>query len=301
MARTMCEEGRDWMNLSLAHDVLKRNRSRGVLTPPGCCLVLAEHPAPRERDRRCVPVGVVLEHRYAFWLWLRVKKEMLSYDRVSGQRTADRDFRPPDLLTMDRHDDIGGSCDFIEDELRRLNQQDENEVGFFCWAGLRPLNDGHVAPAVWLNAIGDVYAITKQRDDSQCEDRTISDRYGREHRITYLQRPADFFALWVKDGRGDGLLWDIDLDYFTRAEEVPDQSYTPMLPDRAIADELDPSQEWVREVLMNLRGLTIALEPAYTGGLTNSLHLLRQWEKAFFDVPLSDKECSWRNFFGPSY
>ncbi len=264
------------------------------MAPPGCCLDFIEHPLPWERRSRCVQVGVVLEHRYAFWLWLRVKTD-LSCRNASGKQTPDRDYRPPDLLTMDWHDDIGGSCDFIEDELRRLNQEDENEVGFFCWAGLRSLNDGHVAPAMWLNAIGNVYAVIKQHQDFQAQDRTITDRYGAQHRVTYLRRPADFLPLWAKGPRGDGLLWDIDLDYFTRAKSVPDQRYTPMLADRAVADELDPSQKWVHEVLRNLRGVTIALEPEYTGGLTNSLHLLQRWEEAFLEIPLFAKGCSWRD------
>jgi hypothetical protein len=238
----------------------------------------------------------MMEHRYAFWLWLRVKKE-LRFDRQIGSKIDERDFHPPDLLTLDWHDDVGGQCDFIEDELRRLNELDENEIGFFCWAGLRSINDGHIAPAMWLNAIGNVYAVIKQSDQPENSNRTLTDRYGQKHTISYLHSPEEFVGLWEENDRGNGLLWDIDLDYFTGVEEVSDQQYTPLLSDKEIAKTLDLSQVWPRKVLENLRGITIALEPEFTGGLSNSLHLFRQWEKALFDVPLFDKHCAWKPVF----
>ena len=236
---------------------------------------------------------MVIEHRYAFWLWMRIKRE-LQYDLRARNWIADKDFQPPDLLTLDWHDDVGGRCDFIESELARLNQRDENEVGFFCWAGLRPLDDGHIAPAMWLNAVGNVYAVIKHRECARNHNRVFTDRHGRKHVVTYLRSPEEFLPLWKESYQSNGLFWDIDLDYFTEAEAVPDQRHTPMLSDQAIAKAIDPSQEWVQELLANLRGITIALEPEYTGGLSNSLHLLKQWEKALFRVPLFDKQCRWR-------
>ena len=91
---------------------------------------------------------------------------------------------------MDWHDDCGAECDYDEGELKRLDQHNEQEVALFCWAGLRPLNDGHIAPAVWLNALGNVYIIQKQKNEYDCEDETcvVKDRYGNDHRIYYLRR-----------------------------------------------------------------------------------------------------------------
>jgi hypothetical protein len=198
---------------------------------------------------------------------------------------------------MDWHDDVGGECDFLEGELKRLNQKDESEVALFCWAGLRSLNDGHIGPAVWLNAIGNIYAVTKQRAVPADWDRACRDRYGREHQVRYLKRPRDFPSAWQGEESPNGLIWDIDLDYFTQAKPVPDQRYRPKLSDHRIAALLDPHQGWVREVLCNLECVTIALEPEYTGGLTTSLHLFRQWEKALFANPLFTKRCSWKSLF----
>jgi len=285
------------MNLSLVRDVLKRNRERqSILRPPGCCVEFVEHPAPWLRSRMCVQVGIAIEHRFAFWAWMRVKAG-LRKDRRTGGRIPDREFLPPDLLTMDWHDDVGGKCDFIGHELCRLNQLDETEVGFFCWAALRPLNDGHVAPAMWLNAIGDVYVVAKQWQDPEEHNRVFVDRYDQEHRITYLRTPGDLVEYRDGTNGGNGIIWDIDLDYFTEAKEVPDQRYTPVLSDEAIAGLLDPEQAWVREVLADLRGVTIALEPEYTGGMSRSLHLLEEWEKALLTAPLFDKQCAWRSVF----
>jgi len=124
------------------------------------------------------------------------------------------------------------------------------------------------------------------------------DRFGRSHSITYLQSPDEFVDLWLGREQGDGLLWDIDLDYFTEADKVPDQRYTPLHSDTAIARALDPSQEWLQEVLANLRGITIALEPKYTGGLSNSLQLFQRWEAALFKVPLFDIRHCYQNNSG---
>jgi hypothetical protein len=274
------------MNISLITDILK-SHNQCVLDAPGVCNTFVEHPYLGERS--CVPVDIVIEHRYAFSAWIRNKTRS-----QSGEKNKDEGFNPPDLLTFDWHNDIGGKCDFNERDLMRLNQKDENEIGLYCWAGLRSLNDGHIAPAIWLNAIGDVYAVIKQNIEDE-KDRIFEDRYGKIHRVRYLKSPEDFVDSWTY--HRNGLLWDIDLDYFTKSEEISDQRYTPMLSDRQIADLLDLSNEWVGIVLSELRGVTIALEPEYTGGLSNSLHLFKQWENAFFQTPLFNKNCCWKDIF----
>ncbi|MBE3046905.1 hypothetical protein IMZ48_31125 [Candidatus Bathyarchaeota archaeon] len=130
------------INLSLARDILGRVHRH--LDPAGGCMTFVPHPA--RGDRKAVLVGIVFEHRFAFYYWIKCKQE-LRWDRHVRQRIPDRDFVPPDLVTMDWHDDIGGECDMIEAEIRRLNQSNEAEVGLFSWAGLRSINDGHVFPA----------------------------------------------------------------------------------------------------------------------------------------------------------
>jgi hypothetical protein len=199
---------------------------------------------------------------------------------------------------MDWHDDCGAECDYNEGELKRLNQQDEPEVALFCWAGLRTLNDGHIAPAVWLNALRNVYIIQKQKDNDECEDesRVLKDRYGYDHHIYYFHSPAQLPATYRKTNSQSGVIWDIDLDYLTQAEEVPGQQYTSMLGNnRAIRSLLSPRKEWMRIILNDPKAITIAMEPEYTGGLSCSLELYRQWESIFFVDPLFSKECDWRD------
>ena len=78
-----------------------------------------------------MPVSIVMEHRFAFFYWIKCKQELM-YDRNTRTRINDDLFTPPDLITMDWHDDCGGECDYSEGELKRLNQQDEQEVALFC-------------------------------------------------------------------------------------------------------------------------------------------------------------------------
>ncbi|MCX5674495.1 MAG: hypothetical protein NTX87_05760 [Planctomycetota bacterium] len=280
------------INLSLAHDVLRRVHR--YLDPPGGCQTFIDHPMPS--NRKAVTVGIVLEHRFAFYYWIKCKQD-LRYDSSTHRWIPDQEFVPPDLVTLDWHNDIGGECDIIQDELRRLDQRNEAEVGLFCWAGLRSLNDGHVFPAVWLNAIGDVYAIVKQREWGQDREE-VADRYGKKHKIFYCRNPAKFLKERSKKDCSPGLIWDIDLDFFTRFSKVAERGCCPALSDDKIARFWDPEQEWVREILWNLEAITIALEPEYTGGLSKSLHILGQWEKAFFAKPLFEKHCSWRPLLG---
>ncbi len=272
------------MNVSLINDIIKRQNRGHVFTSPGCLLTFVEHPNPYFKKRLAPIVEVVMEHRFAFATWLKIKQNGLRYSQ---------EYTPPDLLTLDWHNDVGGKCDFTEKELKRLNQNDEKEVALFCWLGLHSLNDGHIAPAMWLDSIGDVYAVIKQRDILPRNYKLI-DRNGKIHNVKYFRSPMSAINKWKRGRENNGIIWDIDLDYFTQKKEVADQRYTPMLSDKAIAKELDIGNEWVRIVLSNLRGITIALEPKYTGGLSNSLHLFEQWERAFFEAPLWDKNCRWK-------
>jgi hypothetical protein len=117
------------------------------ISPPGCTNAFIDHSSSRNES---IEIGVVLQHRFAFHYWLKWHAER--------KLTAP----PPNLLTIDWHDDVGADCDFTPEILASLNPKDENELSFFCWAGLRSLNDGQIAPAQFLNAVGDVYIILKQ-------------------------------------------------------------------------------------------------------------------------------------------
>ncbi len=280
------------MNEEFVNRILGRVKP---VAPLGCCSSLLEPPCPSRRRHECVEIGFVVEHRFAFHYWIKAKQRLM-YDTSRGIRKTDEEFQPPDLITWDWHDDTGGSCDYIEDELAQLNQRDEQEVEFFCWAGLRPINDGHIAPAIWLNAIGNVYVLQKQRDSDGCtsESRDHMDRYGRPRQIRYFRSPEEMAEVFEKTNSNSGVIWDVDMDYFTSEERVDDQPYKPMVAKRTIKAMLSPKKAWMPLILRDLKAVTIALEPKYTGGLTRSLEIYRTWESALLENPVWDKDCQWK-------
>jgi len=282
------------MNYSLFRDLLKSHRG-GLLDPPGCSSTFVRHPSGASE---CVEIGIIHEHRFAFYYWLGLKKKR-SYSRHGGW-LRDADYLPPDLLTIDWHDDVGGECDFIPSFLHRLNQRDPNEVGLFCWLGLRALNDGHVAPAVYLNAIGDVFVILKQGAGGwkQCphqRHRVLRDRYGREHHVRYFFSPEEYLDEHGVN-QSTPLALDIDLDYFV-AYEGQDRRLgaARLVPTQEMQLLLDPSGELMEWALSRLCCLTIALEPKHCGGIANSLRILGELDRAWFSPSLHHADCGWRH------
>lgn len=281
---------RGTMNIDFATRILKRI---GHIDPPGCVSEFVDHPNPPYRNKRSVEVGFVMEHRFAFYYWINCKQE-LQRDRRTNGMIDDDQFTPPDLVTWDWHDDVGGECDFIEEELVQLNQADKEEVALFCWAGLRQINDGQIAPALWLNALGNVYVIQKQKQDCLRQNRTFRDRFGHEHHVFFFRSLKDFPKTFEETNSGTGVIWDVDLDFFTKGKSVPDQPYTPPLSGDEVQAMLSPDTPWIPLILRDLKAITIALEPTYTGGLSVSLELYRHWESALFAAPLFNKNCRWR-------
>ena len=60
---------------------------------------------------------------------------------------------------------------------------------------------------------------------------------------------------------------------------------------------LSPSSTWMPLILRDLKAITIALEPKYTGGLSHSLKLYQYWESALFSASVFSKKCRWRREF----
>ncbi|MEN6458205.1 MAG: hypothetical protein ABFC63_04690 [Thermoguttaceae bacterium] len=265
----------------------------GSVEPPGCVNEYIEHPNPLYQHKECVEVGFMMEHRFAFHYWIKCK-QTLQKDRHTKELIDDERFMPPDLVTWDWHDDCGADSDIMEERLAVLNQADEQEVGLYSWAGLCQLNDGQILPAVWLNALGNVYIVQKQKQDCLYENRTLKDRYGHEHQIFYFRSLKHFPKTFERTHTGAGVIWDIDLDFFTNGRKVSGQSYTAALSATKIEAMLSPNTSWMPLILRNLKAITIALEPDFTGGLSVSLELYRHWESALFAKPLFSKKCRWR-------
>jgi len=278
------------MNVEFLSEIL--SRVHHPLNAPGSLNKFLEHPSEHLRHRLAVPLGVVMEHRFAFCHWTELKHKTL----LKSGRSDDANFVAPDLVTFDWHDDFGVPDDYDESQLLRLNQADENEVAMFAWAGLCALNDGHIRPAVWLNTVGNVYIVLKQGWDTQVSrDEIVIDRFGNEHRVFYCRTPRAMIEPFQNTYTGSGVIWDLDLDYLTRWQESKDRWFAPLISNRQIRAALAPKSEWMQMILPELRAITIALEPEYTGGIAKSMHLFKQWERNFFKASVFDDECPWRD------
>jgi hypothetical protein len=253
------------------------------LDPPGSTNGFIDHPTDSNKS---LEIGVVLQHRFAFYYWLKWHTEA----QLTGGPT-------PNLLTIDWHDDVGGDCDFIPKELEQLNPRDRNELSLFCWARLRSLNDGHIAPAQYLNAIGDVFVILKQRADERkmyehYRKHTQKDLHGNVHQVHYYDGVAQF----LREHKADTvqpLILDVDLDYFTTLGESRERGAAQLVDDRTIRKVMSTSGPLMQWVFPRLAGFTIALEPKYCGGIGNCLHILDVVSRTLFDSTLMSSVMSW--------
>ena len=73
----------------------------GWLNPSGCETAFAPLPV---HDRGCCTVGIVHEHRFAFFFW--------------GLYSLDKNSPHAALISIDAHDDVGVPSEVILDDLR---------------------------------------------------------------------------------------------------------------------------------------------------------------------------------------
>jgi hypothetical protein len=143
-----------------------------------------------------------------------------------------------------------------------------------------------VAPALFLNAFRNVHAIVKQDCDrrTRASDRRyeITDQHGQQHVIWYHRSPSAYLRDIHADHATYPLVFDLDLDYFTREHPSSDCSRRIALPDQRVGRTMDTKRAFMSTVLPRLVGMTIALEPRYSGGILNSLHLLEIVCRAIF-------------------
>jgi hypothetical protein len=273
------------MNVELISSLL--GNLRGILSPPGTQSDFIDHPAGR--TDRAVEIAVVMQHRFAFQYWLK----------WHGKETSEV-WKRPNLLTIDWHDDVGADSDVDPDKLRTLNPRDENELAMFCWAGLCSLNDGQILPAVYLDAVSEVYVILKQHTQrgEDRADRTFIDKNGNPHNILYYPTAEEFLRHHRDDAEWP-LILDLDLDYFTEHEgDAPDENdLDPLVPNGKIRRVLSPrgSQSLMQWVFPRMAGFTIALEPEFCGGIYNCMHILDVLSRTLFDPPLLHPAMKWRH------
>lgn len=227
-----------------------------------------------------VEVALFQDHRFAFFFWLRWSSIFNSEER------------PPALITLDWHEDLVPPDETECQALGALNRDSPREISLFCWEYLNPLNDGHILAAAYLNLIGDIYVVRKQKDST---NGFFTDAYGRTHYI-YLFDTVDDLVSSIMSVTCDRVILDIDLDYFTESSDsCGGGECVTLVSDSSIKKVLNPDGDFLSWVFPRLVGLTIATEPEFCGGIGNSNHLLSVVSKTLFYPQLLSSCTTWRH------
>lgn len=259
-----------------------------------------------ERNRT-IETAVIHHHRLAFYYWVR-------WTTKNWTISLRKDELAPDLVTVDWHDDVGCEADCVFDELRllvdrlevdnmddpvcledaaRRRQTSENNVAGYSFLGLRSLNDGHIYPAQYLNALGNVYVLYKQGHDQRVR---MTDQFGHQHETHYFTKPSDLVKKLDKSPRPT--YFDLDVDYFFKESRGKIQDAEVMVPEEEIRRLLDLQEGLPAHILSRpLRGMTIALEPTYCGGLKRCFRAMSVICETLFEGSLLGHKVDWR---GPS-
>lgn len=234
---------------------------------------------PDERQQSC-EIGIVRDHRFAFYFWSRWFVEKLNRDYI----------RAPLLITIDWHQDLAPPNDNERDDLNNLDPMNKEEVLSFCQDRMNPFNDGHILSAAWMGIISDIVVVCKQKFRSPDQFRDFS---GKSHSISKF---TSFDAAHAELEKYDRVILDIDLDYFTESESFrggdPDVRLDS---EEEIRSVLNPHSDFFQSVFKRFLGMTIATEPGFCGSIENARHILTILNDQFFDAPLTDPECSWKH------
>ncbi|ADG66912.1 hypothetical protein Plim_1075 [Planctopirus limnophila DSM 3776] len=255
---------------------------------------------------RAIEVAVIYHHRMAFYYWLCWTTNDWSCSLRSDQLA-------PDLVTVDWHDDVGGEPDCVFDELHSLiarlevenvddhaslrdavqrRQMSENNVIAYSMLGLRSLNDGHIFPAQYLNAIGNVYVLYKQREKHSCR---MTDQYGNQHEIHYVRTVRDLLK-HLKKAESRPTYFDLDVDYFFREGRGKVRGAEVMIAEEEIRSLLDLDGDFMAHLgARPMRGMTIALEPTYCGGLIGCFKALSVICETLFEGSLLGDKVDWKD------
>jgi hypothetical protein len=178
----------------------------------------------------------------------------------------------------------------LEDTVRR-RRISENNVAAYSFLGLRSLNDGHIYPAQYLNAIGDVYVLYKQRGKQTLK---MTDQFGQPHNIFYCTNPRDLVKK-LDQGTPRPTYFDLDVDYFFKEGKGKVHGAEVMVPEGEIRTLLDLQEGLLSHIVPRpLRGMTIALEPTYCGGLTGCFRAMSIISETLFEGSLLGDSIDWR-------
>lgn len=257
------------------------NSCEYILRPPGTYYDILPHPSGANESRE---VAVVQDHRFAFFYWLKWKNR-LGFKAPS-----------PVLISFDWHEDLNWPDASERDELNALNINDYKSIAIFCWDKLSPLNDSHILSAAYLDLVGDVYVLRKQKNGSSSFN--FNDVNGKVHVIRCYSSIDELFTE-IKQVKVTMVFFDIDLDYFTEStDRCGGGEHVQLIPDEDIMTMLNPASDLFIWLFERLAGVTIATEPVCCGGFVNSNHLLSVVNDALFYPPLLSHRSNWKHLAG---
>ena len=250
------------------------------LLPPGTYLETLPHPSGEENES--VEMAVFKEHRFSFFFWYR-------WNQLSGKVSSSG---PVHLVTIDWHRDLAPPSEKEKKALKQLDLKSSDEVASFSWSRLDKHNDSHLLAAAYLDFFDDVYLL---KNYGGAQQSVFSDYRGNEHRIREFQAVEELEQSLSGSGSGASFLLDIDLDYFVKNKVSTHQlEEVELYSDEEIAALLNPDRKLFRHLLPRLRGLTIASEPRYCGGLLKSQQLLKEVLGRFFTP-----DMQWKHLESP--
>jgi len=247
-------------------------------SPPGTYFDTTSNPVDHET---MIEIAILNEHRLALYFWLK----------WTNRFTEKGNNKVPSLITIDWHNDLAPLSEHEKSELLELNQNDSDEISRYSCFKLNPQNDGHIHAALYLNALKDVYVLSKQPDFDDEEDKFCIDLNSNKHKIEVFRNVNDLVNT-IKDLQDDFYL-DIDLDYFVDSDDICGDE-GKLMENRKIKDFLDPRNHLFKTIYDRIRGFTIAREPTFCNGLKNSNVIMDLINERLFNNTLLTKNVIWK-------
>jgi hypothetical protein len=250
------------------------------VVPPGSLTQYLDHP---HYSHLGIELSIFNDHRYAFYFWNKwTQHNVFEMDRINC---------PPDLITLDWHQDLRLPTTEEKRWLRNLDLTNNQDVALYSWANLGKWNDTHIMAAAYLNIIGDVYVHCRQGRNKDWDDEYIKDKNGNIHTIKKFKK-YDELESHLLSSDVVNVYFDIDLDFFTINNPLSwgqgGTAYT-YLPNNTIKKMLGIERPLISWIFQRLWGITIALEPEFTGGLMKSQSYLNLIDQLYFSPSLFTK------------
>lgn len=251
------------------------NSDNQYLCPPGTDYSYVASP---NGSNSAIEVALMKEHRFAFYYWFKWAR-INCFDK------------PPALVSVDWHQDLCAPCGIEKQELNNLDLQSFLKVARYSWEGLNPLNDGHILSATYLNLIGNVYVLCKQDIDEPIS--TITDINGNTHIVYCFSDKNDLLNI-LQESNENSIYLDIDLDYFTEStDSCGGGENLKLMSKLEIESVIDPTSNFMKWCFHRMKGMTIATEPYFCGGLKNSNFIFDIIDSKLFYSPLFGTKVEW--------